>query len=372
MRNLYVGMGLLLFLTSPSHAVILGTGDGQGNTTAPADDPGFANVGILGSGSAVYLGGGWVLTAAHVYNGSGGVPAVTWFQGTSYANLPGSGVQLLNPPGDGYTQYSDLELYQLATAPPLPSLQISSLTPTAGSDVTMIGNGRDRSNTQIGYWTSSWQPSATPSTYAGEIWSNMPDLRWGTNVIDQTSVIEGVGTNTEKAFMTSFSQNGTPYEAQGAPGDSGGGVFYKDPATGAWNLTGIMFSINGLPGQPWGTSVFGDVTYSADLSAYRTQIEQTITIPGDLNHDGIVNSQDLALVVSDWMKTGTGTNDPVGDANHDGIVNTQDIALVSSAMYAGVSVSGSLATVPEPGSWLLAITAATGLYFWRRSTHRGR
>ena len=45
---------------------IVAGGDGSQNTTAPADDPGFANIGIRGSGSAVYLGDGWVLTATHV------------------------------------------------------------------------------------------------------------------------------------------------------------------------------------------------------------------------------------------------------------------------------------------------------------------
>ena len=40
---------------TPSHAVIIATGDGTGNKTPPPDDPGFANVGAM-SGTAVYLG----------------------------------------------------------------------------------------------------------------------------------------------------------------------------------------------------------------------------------------------------------------------------------------------------------------------------
>src|SRR5580704_15894094 len=57
---------------------IVAGGDGTQNTTPPADDPGFANVGIRGSGSGIYLGNGWVLTAAHV--GAGWV----WFNGVEY------------------------------------------------------------------------------------------------------------------------------------------------------------------------------------------------------------------------------------------------------------------------------------------------
>ena len=51
------------------------------------------------------------------------------------------------------------------------------------------------------------------------------------------------------------------------------------------------------------------------------------SLPGDVNLDGIVNSQDLAIVSSEWLQSGPGLE---GDANGDGIVNSQDIALISS------------------------------------------
>ena len=79
------------------------------------------------------------------------------------------------------------------------------------------------------------------------------------------------------------------------------------------------------------------------------------TLTGDVNGDGIVNSQDLALVSSNWLHTGA---DVVGDINHDGIVNSQDLALVSSNWLAtsggGGQAVGVLAPVPEPSSLLLA------------------
>jgi hypothetical protein len=49
------------------------------------------------------------------------------------------------------------------------------------------------------------------------------------------------------------------------------------------------------------------------------------SLAGDANGDGIVNSQDIALVSSNWLTAG-----PAGDVNSDGIVNSQDIALISS------------------------------------------
>ena len=66
-------------------------------------------------------------------------------------------------------------------------------------------------------------------------------------------------------------------------------------------------------------------------------------IPGDLNHDSIVNSQDLAIVSSNWL--GTGPAPLAGDVNSDGIVNAQDIALISSSwLTAGPTLSPPSAT----------------------------
>ena len=44
-----------------------------------------------------------------------------------------------------------------------------------------------------------------------------------------------------------------------------------------------MFAISNLIGQPLGTSVFGDTTYSADLSVYRSQILSIIDVT-EVNH----------------------------------------------------------------------------------------
>ena len=74
----------------------------------------------------------------------------------------------------------------------------------------------------------------------------------------------------------------------------------------------------------------------------------------DVNFDGIVNSQDLALVSSNWLATGSiGQLD--GDANRDGIVNSQDLALISSNWEPGLALGTPAAAVPEPGSMLLAV-----------------
>jgi hypothetical protein len=356
----------MFLLVSKASAVLISTGTGMGNTTAPANDPGFANVGICASGSAVYLGGGWVLTAAHVYEATGELPAQTWFNGAFYKTVTGSGVSLVNPAGVALSQDTDLEMFRISNPPNLPSISITPTAPAAGWPVVMVGNGRDRTNSQLEYWTPNWQPSATPTALAGDIWGTMQDIRWGTNVITQASVPQGIGLASEMAFSTTFNANGTAYESQGTPGDSGGAVFHQDPKTGAWSLAGIMFSTSSLPSQPWATSVFGDTTWSADLSYYRTEINTIMTMPGDLNHDGIVNSQDLALITSTWMKSGAGSKAPAGDVNHDGIVNGQDLALIASLVNGASSSGMSIAGVPEPASGVTALAALAGLLFFAR------
>ena len=137
MRRLTACFALLLAMNNIASAVIISTGDGSGNITAPADDPGFANVGIRGSGSAVYLGDGWVLTDAHVGAGS------TYLNNVWYSQVAGSAVQLANPPGAGFSSTSDLLMYQIANPPNLPSVQY--LVVRAGS--RLAGN-HDRRRTR--------------------------------------------------------------------------------------------------------------------------------------------------------------------------------------------------------------------------------
>jgi len=74
-----------------AQAVIIETGDGTGNVTAPPDDPGWANLGTRNGTTVVYIGRRWVLTANHV-----GVGDVV-FEGQTYSPVPGSKIQFENP-----------------------------------------------------------------------------------------------------------------------------------------------------------------------------------------------------------------------------------------------------------------------------------
>ncbi len=100
-------------------------------------------------------------------------------------------------------------------------------------------------------------------------------------------------------------------------------------------------------------NIFAFVQNSADKSFH--VFEFTPTTPplvGDVNYDGVVNAQDLALVASGWQQTGTNN---ANDANGDGIVNAQDLALISANWMAGTTTSNT--AVPEPSALLLAAIA---------------
>ena len=111
---------------------------GSTNMSAPADDPGWNNVGAIGFGGGVYIGYGWVLTASHVGSGDG----IT-LGGVKYAMLPGTGQRLTNAGAVGKSSLTDLYMFQIAQpSVSLPFIHVASTAPANGETVTMIGRGR--------------------------------------------------------------------------------------------------------------------------------------------------------------------------------------------------------------------------------------
>lgn len=271
--------GLALLLPSPGHAVIIDTFDGTGNTTAPVDDPGWANVGTVNNGSAVYLGDRWVITASHVWTGP------TTFSGTTYQIVPGSEITLTNDGAAGRATLTDLVLYRLATDPGLPAVTLAATSPAVNAAVTMIGAGRDRGafsqwsvNTATTPWT--WTATSSGGNVAGYQWAATRTMRWGTNTITANTWLDYTVSTPVSVYAAATTFNFSPSysaEAQAAAGDSGGAVFHKNGST--WELAGIMLSTGQFSGQPAATAVFGNVTYSADLSFYRSQIVQVVPEP---------------------------------------------------------------------------------------------
>ncbi len=321
------------------------------NTTPPSDDPGFYNVGATAGESIIYLGNGWALTAGHV-NTSNNTPGNTSSYGTvSFSNGSQStayGVANILP----WLTGADLKLVNLTTSPNLPSLTISSSSAPVNARVDMIGNGLSNSGAAEGYfsvsvpspssgtwtWTSTSQPqtvnpipsstyfagqSVPAATYqAAGIPYSGGGLHWGQNLItgNGAQVNDGSGAPTSTLWTTFNDPTYAPeqstvasWEAQAELGDSGGGVFYKNPLTNSWELTGMMYAVgnypnqtldaNGNPSAAANYAVYGNITYIADLSAYRSTILTAIT---PWNWTG-ANGSSWDTAASNWTNNMSGS-----------------------------------------------------------------
>lgn len=270
------GMAVLIAGVSarPARAVVIDrVNAGSANTTAPADDPGWNNVGAIGIGAGVYLGYGWVLTANHIGSGNG-----INLGGVTYTMAPGSGHRLTNAGAAGKTATTDLYMFQLQGAlPNLPAIRITSIAPANGDTVTMIGRGSvqeaNRTFWNVNDSSTPWvwtETTAALATDAGYKTTGGGTMRWGTNAIDYTDWFS-VGADVF-GLGTTFDPGVSNNEAQVVVGDSGGAVFVKQ--AGAWSLAGIIIAQGMFPQQPGGTStaVFFGTSYFADLSYYRPQI----------------------------------------------------------------------------------------------------
>jgi hypothetical protein len=104
---------------------------------------------------------------------------------------------------------------------------------------------------------------------------------------------------------------------------------------------------------------FGSLEQSSGFQAPILSLTFAPKISADVNIDGIVNGQDLALVSSNWLAKGPGY---AADINRDNIVNGQDLALVSSN-WLRTSGGGTAAAnaVPEPSGIVLVAICFAGL-----------
>ncbi len=269
----------VLMSTVPTQAVVLAFGDGTGNTTAPPDDPGFANVGDRGVYLGDFSGNHWVLTAFHVGAGS-----IT-LNGSTFGAVAGTSTRIKNPSGMSLSEFTDLLMFRIDADPNLPDLSISSTTPAIGSTVTIIGDGFDREATQTTWKVNTeviphtWDEGGIPPNATGYKSLSSRTMRWGENVIIDpgSNEVVNAGFGDAKSINLSFDQAGIANEATYANGDSGGGLFYKNGSS--WELAGINQATGTFSGQPSDTAVFGNRAFAADLAFYRDEILSVTAVP---------------------------------------------------------------------------------------------
>jgi hypothetical protein len=230
---------LISLPTSRSAALILEIEDSR-NTRAPADDPGWANVGICDRWT--------VLTARHLG------PAGLILQGEEYAVEPRSKRVVVNSDSTA----ADLVLFRITSEPDLATIPIAKSPPAIGSPIVMIGAGLSQAGRIF------------EAGRAGYRWSKRTKKLWGTNRVLRLLHDQAVG-NTD-TFATRFSIAKTRFEANAARGDSGGAAFVY--AGDRWELAGTILATGTTDKQTNGTTLYGNQTFIADLSRYRDFIHR--------------------------------------------------------------------------------------------------
>lgn len=247
-----LSLGLNVLAASVVSGIVVERGEGELHSRAPTDDPGWANVGVCSGWTAVYLGRGWVLTAAHVG------PSNIDLEGTLYRADVSSRERVRNLNGTA----ADLMLFRIDPEPDLPTLKISAESPPIGSPIVMVGSGLGRGE------------KTTRGGRSGFFWQEPSIKRWGTSLLHEYLYDRSVG-NTD-AFATRFSIAKTAHEAHAAHGDSGGAAFaYLEDQ---WQLVGIILAVDAHfadadSDESARLAAYGDRTLFADLARYRQFIQ---------------------------------------------------------------------------------------------------
>jgi hypothetical protein len=254
-RVIALSLALNVFAASGAVGLVIEHEEETLNQRAPVDDPGWANVGVCDRWTAVYLGRGWVLTAAHVG------PSDITLEGTMYAADIKSRERVRNPDGTA----ADLMLFRIDPEPDLPSLKISAESPPIGSPIVMVGSGLGRGE------------KTTGEGRVGFFWQAPSVKRWGTSVVHEYLRNQSIG-NTD-VFATRFSIANTAHEAHAAHGDSGGAAFaYLEDR---WQLVGIILAVDKHNGQPERSAAYGNRTMIADLARYNQFIQSVTGAPSN-------------------------------------------------------------------------------------------
>jgi len=281
------GLVLILATTFAGTARAVENGSGY-DTTAPTDSDisnwltgwtqpageaegtyitGWNYVGQVQSGaSGTYLGNGWVLTAGHV-----GAQSTITLDNEIYDMIPNSAQNITYTENDE-TYTADLTLFQISTTSlndtvlNLPALTISTNDPVAfsygtpGSQAAIIGYGGGRGETW-GYNTiTAVNQPVTPEgfTYVSN------DFYTALGTI--------TSTNPNGPGSQSITNN-----AQLVGGDSGGGDFIYNAATGQWELAGINEAI-GTVGDQYISAFVQLDTYAAEINSVTAVPEPSISV----------------------------------------------------------------------------------------------
>jgi hypothetical protein len=139
----------------------------------------------------------------------------------------------------------------------------------------------------------------------------------------------------------------------------GGGIF--SPSVG--NAFTILTATDGLSGSF--SSLSAPLGFNWYLKYISNNVQLIVGVPGDYNHDGIVNAADYTV----WRDTLNSTTNLAADGSGNGIIDQADYTFWKSRVGATIGAgAGGGAAVPEPATQSLLIVAAVLLF----GGHKGR
>jgi hypothetical protein len=228
------------------------------------------------SASGVYLGDGWVLTAAHVVDAATGMDFT--LDGQTYSAQAWAYHADWNPAD--VTAGADLALVKL-------SGDVSDTHDTA-----TLYTGTD----EVGALGVSVGYGLTGTGSSGYDPNSSTDKRAGTNTIDAVygdDVLLSDFDSGRYADNRLGSSNPTALEYLIAPGDSGGGMFIYDETIADWSLAGINSFGYGLDGAA--DSDYGDLSGQLRVSSYDDWITETMMADLTLSSEILSGTYDQAV-----------------------------------------------------------------------------
>jgi hypothetical protein len=226
--------------------------DAVRKTGIPVPFPYWRHVGQIERSTGIYLGSGYVLTAAHV-----GAGIFRSWDGRKYPVSEDSVRWFRNR--DGST--ADLCLFRIEVGADdplaaLPPVVLATLPPRRGRELFLIGAGAGK------------KPGAP-----GFVWSDDYRVRWGRNTIEEIySVAMPTHHYASFGFATRFAPDS---RCQAAPGDSGGAAFHYNVRERRWELAGVIVAVD----SEFGRAKFGNQTYIADPVLFRRELAVAAGLP---------------------------------------------------------------------------------------------